>query len=115
MMRMRTRRNAIKDQQAEAQLFQRRALIVYAVILLVIGVLLARFGELMIVHHEEYAARSERNRVTLQPIPPTRGLILDRDRPMLAANRQAYRQEVGPASAGDTKRTASSASSRSKT
>lgn len=90
------RRQAIKDQVQEAQLFGRRALVAYVVILLVIVVLLARFGELMIVRHAEYAARSDRNRIKLQPIPPTRGLILDRNGVILADNRLAYRLELVP-------------------
>ena len=40
-------RTPIKDQQAEAALFQRRAVLSYALMLLVFGVLLARFGELV--------------------------------------------------------------------
>lgn len=96
MLGLRPRRAAIKDQQHEAQLFQRRALIVFAVILVVIAVLLARFADLMIVHHDEYAARSERNRVKLQPLPPARGLILDRNGVILADNRLAYRLELVP-------------------
>lgn len=98
-------RQAIKDQVQEAQLFGRRALVAYLVILLVIVVLLARFGELMIVRHAEYAARSDRNRIKLQPIPPTRGLILDRNGVILADNRLAYRLELVPERVQDLART----------
>jgi hypothetical protein len=49
------RRTPIKDQQAEATLFQRRAVLSYVLMLLVFGVLLARFCELMILRHSEYA------------------------------------------------------------
>lgn len=98
----RSRRHAqIKDQQVEAQLFQRRAVLSYVGMLLVFGILLARFAELMIVRHHEYAARSERNRVKLQPLPPARGLILDRNGEILADNRLAYRLELVPERAGD--------------
>ena len=99
------RRTPIKDQQVEALLFQRRAVLAFVVILVVFAVLLARFGELMIVHHSEYAARSERNRVKLQPLPPARGLILDRNGEIIADNRLAYRLELVPERAGDIDQT----------
>jgi penicillin-binding protein 2 len=104
-MGFRRGRTPIKDQQLEAQLFQRRALLSFFGILAVFGVLLARFGELMILHHSEYAARSERNRVKLQPLPPPRGLILDRHGKILADNRLAYRLELVPERAGNLDRT----------
>jgi penicillin-binding protein 2 len=99
------RRTPIKDQQAESLLFQRRAVLSYVAMLVVFGILLARFGELMILRHSEYAARSERNRVKLQPLPPARGLILDRHGEIVADNRLAYRLELVPERAGDLKAT----------
>jgi penicillin-binding protein 2 len=99
------RRTPIKDQQFEAVLFQRRAVLSFLVILAVIGIVLARFADLMIVHHSEYAARSERNRVKLQPLPPARGLILDRKGKILADNRLAYRLELVPERVADMSRT----------
>ncbi|MCC6594169.1 MAG: penicillin-binding protein 2 [Xanthomonadales bacterium] len=95
------KRTPIKDQQAESALFLRRALLSLALILLVFGVLLGRFFELMVLRHDEYAARSERNRVKLQPLPPARGLILDRHGEILADNRLAYRLEVVPERTAD--------------
>ncbi len=99
------RRTLIKDQQYEAVLFQRRAVLSFVVILAIIGIVLARFADLMIVHHGEYAARSERNRVKMQPLPPARGLILDRNGRILADNRLAYRLELVPERVADMKRT----------
>lgn len=95
-MRNHRGRTPIKDQQFEAGLFQRRALLSFLAILAIISIVLARFADLMIVHHREYAARSERNRVKLQPLPPARGLILDRNGRILADNRLAYRLELVP-------------------
>ncbi len=100
-----SRSTPIKDQQFESLLFQRRAVLSYVVMLAVFGVLLARFGELMILRHGEYAARSERNRVKLQPLPPARGLILDRNGEIVADNRLAYRLELVPERAGDLEAT----------
>lgn len=96
---------AIKEQQAEQRLFQARALVAFAVIALVVVVMLARFFELMVLRHEEFASRSERNRVKLQPMPPARGLILDRNGEVLAENRLAYRLEVVPERVADMQAT----------
>jgi penicillin-binding protein 2 len=95
-LRLGTRRTLIKDQAAEGNLFGRRAIVVLVLVVLTFIVLLARFGELMILRHAEYSARSERNRVKLQALPPTRGLILDRNGRILADNRLAYRLEIIP-------------------
>lgn len=99
------KRQPLKDPQAEALLFQQRALIAFGLVLLFLAVLLARFGELMILRHEHYAARSEQNRIKLQPLPPTRGLILDRTGRILADNRLAYRLELIPERVADIERT----------
>jgi len=56
---------------------------------------------LMVLRHDEFAARSEKNRVKLQPVPPARGLILDRRGVILADNRPAYRLELVPEQVGD--------------
>lgn len=95
---LRRRRSAapIKDQRAETLAYTRRALLSFALVLVVILVLLARFGELMLLRHDEFAARSERNRVKLQTLAPARGLILDREGRILAENRLAYRLELVP-------------------
>lgn len=99
------RRTPIKDQELEGSLFQRRAVLSFLTILAIIGIVLMRFADLMIVHHGEYAARSERNRVKLQPLPPARGLILDRKGRILADNRLAYRLELVPERVANMQRT----------
>ena len=100
-----SRYRLIKDQVAESALFWRRAILLLVAVIIAFVILLARFGELMIIHHSEYAARSERNRVKLQALPPARGLILDRHGRILADNRLAYRLELIPERVGDLKRT----------
>ena len=49
-----------------------------------------RLYYLQVVEHERYSAMSEDNRVQLQPVPPTRGLIYDRNGVLLADNRPSY-------------------------
>ncbi|MCK7501959.1 MAG: hypothetical protein MZW92_77395 [Comamonadaceae bacterium] len=48
--------------------------------------LLARFVYLQVVQHDYYHTRAEDNRISLVPIVPNRGLILDRNGVVLARN-----------------------------
>lgn len=79
-----------KDHLREAKIFQARLLFVSLVIMALVGVLVFRYHNLQIVDHLVYATQSERNRVHVQPIPPTRGLIYDRQGVLLADNRPTY-------------------------
>lgn len=94
-------RKALKDVQLERQQFRRRSWISLALVGLAVLGLLARFGYLQMVLHEEFSTRSERNRVKLRALAPTRGLIFDRNGVLLADNRLSYRVEVVPEQAGD--------------
>lgn len=80
----------LKDHSSEARIFIARVWIVALVVLTMIGVLIARYHNLQVVHHQNYATQSDRNRIHVQPIPPTRGLIYDRNGVLLAENRASY-------------------------
>lgn len=67
-----------------------RVLVASVVVLGLIGMLLARYYNLTIVHHDLYVTESEKNRVHVQSIAPTRGLIYDRKGRLLADNRPSY-------------------------
>ena len=45
---------------------------------------------MQIVQHDLYSTRSEKNRVRVEPLPPNRGLIYDRNGALLAENRPTY-------------------------
>jgi penicillin-binding protein 2 len=55
-----------------------------------LAVVLARYYSLQITAYETYRTQSDRNRVQLQPLPPKRGLIYDRNGVLLADNRPSY-------------------------
>ncbi|MCX0025407.1 penicillin-binding protein 2, partial [Salmonella enterica subsp. enterica serovar Oranienburg] len=74
---MALRRRSIKDTRGEATLFRVRALVGFALILMGLGVLVARYQYLQVQRHDEFALRSENNRVKPRAIPPARGLIYD--------------------------------------
>ena len=83
-----------KDYHREARLFWGRALLAGAMVILLLLILVYRFYTLQVVHFEDYTTLSERNRVHVLPIPPTRGLIYDRNGELLAENRPSYTLSV---------------------
>ncbi len=87
-------RIAIKDQIREGQLFTSRAITALAVIILVLLAIIARMVFLQILSHEHYTTLSQNNRVSIQPVAPTRGLILDRNGVVLAQNLPTYTLEI---------------------
>src|SRR5690554_3419849 len=57
----------------------------------------ARLWHLQVVRHEGLSARAEQNRITVVPIPPRRGEIVDRNGVFLASNHRDYTLSVVPA------------------
>ena len=76
-------------------------------IALLATVLLARAFYLQIMQHELYIQRAESNRISLVPIAPNRGLILDRNGRILAENYSAYTLELTRAKTDDLEATLS--------
>lgn len=66
-------------------------------ILLLTGVLIANLYNVQIVRFDDYQTRSNENRIKLVPIPPSRGIIYDRNgNSPLALNRTIYQLEMMP-------------------
>ncbi|MYM63241.1 penicillin-binding protein 2 [Pseudomaricurvus sp. HS19] len=80
----------LKDHFQEARLFNARLLVGVIGILILTGVLLARMYNLQVVNYKDYVTQSDRNRIQVQPLPPTRGLIYDHRGRLLADNRPSY-------------------------
>ena len=59
-------------------------------IMLLICVLIARLYYLQIIQYDYHSTLSENNRVHVQPIPPNRGLIFDRNGVIIADNRPSF-------------------------
>jgi len=79
-----------KDHEQERRLVQRRLLWSVLLLLLCMALLLGRIYTLQVVKHEEFHTLSDKNRIRLQPIPPTRGLIYDRNQQLLAHNKASF-------------------------
>lgn len=89
-------RLTIKDHFRETRLFNARAIIAFIFAALMIIVLIARLVYLQVVDHEIYSTLSEDNRFHIAPVPPTRGLIYDRNGVLLAQNLPSYTLEIMP-------------------
>ncbi|MCP1328270.1 penicillin-binding protein 2, partial [Halomonas sp. 707D4] len=87
---MRKRRDTLKNAEQELRIFRVRSLLAILFVLVLTGVLASRLAYLQIVQHELYTTRSEKNRVRVEPLPPNRGLIFDRNGVLLAENRPTY-------------------------
>lgn len=87
---MRKRRDPIKDTAREVRVFRARSLLAALLVLLMAGGLGARLFYLQVVEHDVFTTRSEKNRVRVEPLPPTRGLIYDRQGQLVAENRPTY-------------------------
>jgi len=84
----------LKDHWAEQRLFGRRVIAATIVIFLCLGALTARLFFLQVVKHAYFSDLSTGNRIRIDPIPPPRGLIYDRNGVALALNRPAYQLEL---------------------
>ena len=85
-----------KDHQRELYYFQLRIGIAGAFVLAAFSLLLLRFVYLQIVQYDYYRTKAEDNRISIVPIMPNRGLILDRSGTVLARNYSAYTLEISP-------------------
>jgi penicillin-binding protein 2 len=87
---------ALRDQQREIIVFRNRLMMAGLVIIVAFAVLLGRFAWLQVVQREYYHTLAEANRISVVPVVPNRGLILDRNGEVLAANYSAYTLEITP-------------------
>ncbi len=84
----------IKDHHAEQRLFEGRALAAAVIMLIALGSVIARLIWLQVVQYDYFADLSQGNRIKIEPIPPNRGLILDRNGLPLATNAPSYQLEL---------------------
>ncbi len=84
----------IKDHWGEQRLFEMRSLIAGVLMVILTFVLIGRLYLLQVVRHDYFAELSQGNRVRTEPIPASRGLILDRNGTVLVNNEPAYQLEL---------------------
>jgi len=83
-----------KNTERELRNFRLRITAAIVFVLICFGLLCARFIWLQVVRHDAYAAQAEDNRISLVPVVPNRGLIMDRNGVILARNYSAYTLEI---------------------
>lgn len=91
----------MKNHAAEAALFRARALAGFVLVLAGLAALAGWYFRLQVLRHDEFATRSEANRLRMVPVVPARGLIVDRKGRILADNVAAWRLDAVPERAGE--------------
>jgi penicillin-binding protein 2 len=86
----------IRDAERELHNFRVRLGIASTFVLVMFGLLFARFCYLQLVMHDHYHTLAEANRISILPIVPNRGIIVDRNGIVLATNYSAYTLEITP-------------------
>ncbi len=95
------RRVRIKDHWAEQRIFTLRGVIAAGLMAALLLTVAGRLFYLQVLKYEYYAELSQGNRVRTDPIPPSRGLIIDRRGVVLAENLPAYQLELVREQVGD--------------
>ena len=86
----------IRNSERELHQFQLRVGIAGMAVLIAFGLLSLRFVYLQVFQHQHYAAKAEDNRISIVPVSPNRGLIVDRHNVVIARNYSAYTLEIFP-------------------
>lgn len=86
----------IHDHSAEANLFLRRTLVAFCIVVFFLLVLLLNLYHLQVELHETYSTRSNDNRIKVIPVAPNRGRIFDRKGNLLAQNVPTFSLEITP-------------------
>jgi penicillin-binding protein 2 len=86
----------IRNAELELKQFRLRLGIATSLVLVLFGLLFARFVYLQIFMHDHYHTLAEANRISILPIVPNRGIIVDRNGTVLATNYSAYTLEITP-------------------
>jgi penicillin-binding protein 2 len=86
----------LKNHLREIFHFRLRLAVSIGFTMLLLAILLLRFLYLQVVRHDYYQTLAENNRISIVPIVPNRGLILDRNGVEMAHNYSGYTLEISP-------------------
>src|SRR6266850_1083122 len=99
------RGSEIRNSERELQQFQLRIGVAGIAVLVGFGLLAARFIYLQVLQHDVYRAKAEDNRISIVPVTPNRGLIVDRNGVVIARNYSGYTLEIFPRRVRNMERT----------
>ncbi len=95
----------LRNHRRELYYFRWRLGIAAAGAALLFTLLVARFFFLQVAQHDHFHTLAENNRISIVPVVPNRGLILDRNGIVLAHNYSAYTLEITPSKIKDLEAT----------
>ena len=87
---------ALKDHSWESRIFFERIVVGLGILVILTLILVGRLFYLQIVQHDLFATLSDKNRIQVQPLPPIRGLIYDRNGELLADNIPSFNLTLTP-------------------
>lgn len=91
----------IQDRFRETRIFGTRLMVMVVIIGLTVVTLLGRLIYLQAINKDMFLSRSLANRITPLPIPPVRGLIMDRNGVVLAQNYPVFTLDIKPKEVDD--------------
>ncbi len=83
-------RDSLRDVTREREINRARLIFVSCFLSILSVILIYRYYSLQIIQHEAFLTQSDRNRIRVQVIPPTRGQIYDRKGRPLAVNSSTF-------------------------
>ena len=94
-------RRSPKDTQESVRKISRRGLLLGGIQAGFVGVLALRMRKMQLEQADQFRLLAEGNSVKIRLLPPTRGLIYDREGVVIAGNEQNYRVTITREDAGD--------------
>src|SRR5690606_33792809 len=91
----------LKDHWREQRRFFSRINASATVVLLLTAVLVGRLVQLQIFDYQRFSELSQDNRLRIEPLPPTRGLIFDRNGLVIAENLPTWQLVAVPEQIAD--------------
>jgi penicillin-binding protein 2 len=82
--------STLKNHHLEQVIFKNRIYFAFLIIGLLSLLLFSRLFFLQVIQYQHYQTAADENRIQLLPLPPTRGLIFDRNGKLLADNKPNY-------------------------
>ena len=91
----------IKDHHSERRLFFSRVILSIVIAIILLGFVIGRLVQLQVFDYEQFAEKSQGNRIRIEAVPPNRGLVFDREGRVIAENLLAYQLELIPEQVDD--------------
>jgi penicillin-binding protein 2 len=86
----------VRNSALELHRLRWRLALAMLLVVALFGVLVSRFVYLQVYKYADFQEKAEDNRIAIVPVPPSRGLIYDRNGVLMAENVAAYTLELAP-------------------